>query len=116
MRLEKAYLIKVLGDALEQIQELADQTASPVGDHPEPLPQPPGAPAVAPPNAPLFPIDVMENIERYKEKALMIQDFEGFMALLTAVATELNLNPAVDLPNLAAIFNKWRLAEGLDPL
>ena len=103
MSYSKSYLLQVLADALAQ----------------EPIEQelpPPVAPAVAPPDAPPFPVEIMERLDHYKGKALLVQDFEGFMALLNAIANELKLNPATDLPKIAGVFNSYRVAEGLEPL
>jgi hypothetical protein len=102
MSFPKSYLLKVLSDALDENKELPPNT--------------PGGPAVAPPGSTPFSAEVMEQLEHYKGKALLIQDFEGFMALLNVIANELKLNPATDLPGIASVFNSYRVAEGLEPL
>lgn len=105
MSFSKSYLLKVLADALDDNKETSGLPAGA-----------PGAPVIAPPDAAPFPAIVMEQLEHYKGKVLLIQDFEGFMALLNVIANELKLNPATDLPNIAAVFNSYRVAEGLEPL
>lgn len=116
MRYARAFILHALTEALEP--KHPDDLPKPESlDIPkEPEPAPPGAPAVAPPGELLFSEEIMRGLERYKGKAILIQDFEGFMAFIAQIAQELKLNPAIDLPNIAAVFNSYRVAEGLEPL
>jgi hypothetical protein len=108
MNFPRSYLLKVLSDALEEHQEVTPPTTL--------LPGTPGAPEVAPPDAAPFSAEVMQQLEYYRGKALLVQDFEGFMALINTIANELKLNPAQDLPKIAGVFNSYRVTEGLEPL
>ena len=78
--------------------------------------QEPGEPAVAPENALVFPEDIMKKIQYYKDNAILVEDFESWMAFLENVAIELDLNPAQDLENLASVLNQYRISEGQPPL
>jgi len=75
----------------------------------------PGAPVVAPTDAPVFPEETMRKLDAYKEKAQLIQDFEGFMALLDYITNEEHLLPA-DRTKLASLLNRFRFEAGEDPL
>lgn len=105
MRLFQHYVISRIKEALASI------------DVPETTPTAdPSQPAVAPADAVIFPENVTRQLEFYKEKALLVQDFEGFQALLEQAAVELGLNPAQDLGNIASIFNLYRTQAGENPL
>jgi len=79
-------------------------------------PETPGGPMVAPPDAPIFPEEVMRKLEAYREKALLITDFEGFIKLIEITIAELKLNPAQDNSKVASIFNLFRKENNLEPL
>ena len=76
----------------------------------------PGEPSVAPEGTFIFPDDIMKKIEYYKDNAILVDDFESWMAFLENVATELALNPAQDLDDLASVLNQYRVTEGKKPL
>jgi len=83
---------------------------------PEDTPDDPGKPSVAPEGSTLFPVETMEQLNDFREKALLVPTFEAFMVLLENVATELDLNPAQDFDKLASVLNRFRTEEGLEPL
>ena len=82
----------------------------------EGLPKDPGKPSVAPSDVPVFEIEVMEKLEYYRDKALLVPTFEAFMDLLENVSNELGLNPAQDYDKLASVLNQYRVEKGLEPL
>ena len=102
MRLFRYYIISKVKEAL------TDPTPAPLSD--------PSQPTVAPEDSPVFPENIMRQLEFFKEKALLVKDFEGFSALLEQAAIELNLNPAQDLEKIASILNLYRTQAVDNPL
>lgn len=73
-------------------------------------------PMVASDDDMLFADDVLRKVESYKDKAVLVEDFESWMALLEIIATDLQLSPATDFPKVAAVLNRYRIANGKEPL
>lgn len=76
----------------------------------------PTDPSVAPESSPVFPDEVMHKLEGYKDKAIGVNDFESFMALLEIVTTDLRLNPSSDFEKIASVLNRYRRENNLEPL
>jgi hypothetical protein len=75
----------------------------------------PSQPSVAPEDASIFPEEMMLKLEFYKEKVLLVEDFEGFSDLVTHATQELLLGVS-ETEKVAAIFNRFRLEAGKDPI
>lgn len=82
----------------------------------EGIPKEVGKPSVAPSDVPVFDIEIMEQLENYREKALLVPTFEAFMDLLENVSYEIGLNPAQDYDKLASVLNQYRVEKDLEPL
>ena len=72
-----------------------------------------GAPVVAPTDVSPFADEVLRQIEFHKDKALNVQDFEGFMGLLDVLVAELNLDPIKGRTDLAGVLNRYRKGANL---
>lgn len=97
-----SYVIKAAQDALKDLNVPLALDVEPVG-----------APVIAPPDALLFPEEVLRQIAFHKDKVLVVQDFEGFMALLDEIVAELQLDPGKGRTDLAAVLNSYRQAANL---
>lgn len=63
-----------------------------------------------------LPDDVVREINFHKDKALYVEDFEGFMELAEKVTEEAGLSPVKDLEKVATVLNLIRKESGLPPL
>ena len=77
---------------------------------------PPGAPVIAPPDTPIFGIEADDSIAEYEQDIFKVDTFEEFLELLQKVVLKLNLSPASDTTNVAAVMNRLRVKQGLEPL
>ena len=76
----------------------------------------PVAPIVAPDDAPVFDLETMEKFKEFQDSAVLAPDFETFSNLLVEVANRLGMNPAVDLPKIASVLNRFRVDAGKEPI
>ena len=98
----------ITADTIEQVQAVPQQL-------PTPAPEANIEPAL-PNSNPDFPVNVLEALLAYKEACVGVSDFEDFMHLLQAAVTQLGLDITADYPKVAAVFNGYRLENGLKPL
>jgi len=91
-----------------KVQEAVDELKDPLKE--------PFEPALAPESAPVFSDEIMRKLDLYKDKAISVNDFESWMALLEKVATETGLNPATDFEKIASVLNRYRRDVNLEPL
>jgi hypothetical protein len=105
MRLYKTYILATLEKVLAHNLNVDD-----------PELKDPGAPSVAPEDLPVFSEKTMGLIEQYRKHALLVEDFENWMALLENVAAMAGLNPATELDELASVLNRYRVDAGKQPL
>jgi hypothetical protein len=76
----------------------------------------PSQPTIAPTDVAVFPEEIMSKLGFYKDKAILVEDFEGFSELLQLAAEETGLNPAQDLEKIASVFNRYRIENGKQPI
>jgi len=97
---------------IAQVQQVLDQNLLAE----ETTPKNVGEPVVIPESVPVFPEEIMRRIKFYRDMAIIIEDFESWMAFLEKIANELKLNPASDFPKIAGVLNRYRLDVGMEPL
>lgn len=100
------YIIRILSEAIEVIREEPSQ------EEPADI----SSPSIMSPSETALTEEQESELSKYIDKALMVEDFEGFLELLQHIADREGYNQAKDLDLLASFFNRERIAQNLDPL
>jgi hypothetical protein len=74
-------------------------------------------PLVVPSDIQILPTEIEEQVLlKYADQIILASNFQLFMELLERIVNELRLDLTQDLPKIAAVANKYRISQNLEPL